>query len=163
MGSWSVEEIMALLRTTVDRVPDLVAGATAAELAPTPYDAEAWSLAAVMAHLRACNDVLGGAMVRILREDHPSWRARSPRAWQVTSGYHDVGFGPLFDAFAADRAELVGVLDGVPAVDWKRTATVSVPPNRRDERSVRYYGEWLAQHEGTHLKDMARRRAARGT
>ncbi|HEX2626713.1 MAG TPA: DinB family protein [Candidatus Limnocylindrales bacterium] len=163
MGSWSVEEIMALLRTTVDRVPDLVAGATAAELAPTPYDAEAWSLAAVMAHLRACNDVLGGAMVRILREDHPSWRAGSPRAWQVKSGYHQLAFNELFAAFAKDRSELLAALDGVSAADWDRTATVAVPPNRRDERSVRYYGEWLAQHEGTHLKDMARRRAARGT
>lgn len=161
-GMLEVDEIMAILRSTVDRVTELTADATPAELAPAGYDAPDWSVAAVMAHLRACNDVLGGCMDRIIREDHPAWRASSPRAWQAKSGYHALAFGPLYAAFATERAELLHALEPVPASDWERTATVTVPPNRISERSLRYYGDWLAQHEGTHVKDLARRQQARG-
>ena len=161
--AWTVDEIMATLRTTVERVANLTADAGPDELAPVAYGDPSWSIAAVMAHLRACNDVLGGAMLRILREDHAAWRASSPRGWQAKSGYPELGFEPLFEAFAKDRAALLAVLDAEPAASWERTATVTVPPNRVDERSTRYYGEWLAQHEGTHLKDLARRQADRRT
>ncbi|HYK95846.1 MAG TPA: DinB family protein [Candidatus Dormibacteraeota bacterium] len=157
---WTVAEIMAILRTTVDRVEELTATASSAELAPAGYDDD-WSIAAVLAHLLACNDVLGGAMLRILAEDHPSWRASSPRAWQVKSGYHDRAFDTLFAAFRKGRAQLLEVLEVQAPEAWERTATVIVPPNRVDERSVRYYGEWLAQHEGTHVKDLGRRSKAR--
>jgi hypothetical protein len=161
-GMLDVDEIMAILRTTVDRVTELTADASPAELAPAGFAAPDWSIAAVMAHLRACNDVLGRCMVQILREDHPAWRASSPRAWQAKSGYHELAFAPLFEAFTRERAELLDVLEPVPASGWNRTATVTVPPGRAAERSVRYYGDWLAQHESTHVQDLARRQQARG-
>lgn len=157
---WAVDEIMGTLRTTVGRIDALTVDATPDELAPAGYDDD-WSIAAVMAHLLACNDVLGGAMRRIIAEDQPSWRASSPRAWQSKSGYRDLGFDQLFKGFRTGRAELLTVLDAQPADAWERMATVAVPPNRSDQRSVRYYGEWLAQHEGTHVKDLARRSKAR--
>ena len=55
-----VDEIMTILRTTVGRLGELTADARPRELEPTGYG-EDWSVAAVLAHLRACNDVLGGA------------------------------------------------------------------------------------------------------
>jgi DinB superfamily len=155
-----VDEIMTILRTTVGRLGELTADALPRELEPTGYGEE-WSIAAVLAHLRACNDVLGGAMVRIVREDHPSWRAGNPRTWQVKSGYHDLPFGTNLDAFTTGRADLLAVLEPLPVTAWDRTATVAVPPGKTYERSVQYYGDWLAQHEGTHVKDLARRQAAR--
>ena len=151
---------MAIVRTTVDHLRDLTADAAAEELEPTAYDHE-WSIAAVLAHLRACNDVLGGAMLRILREEQPAWAASSPRAWQAKSGYHDLPFAANVEAFAKGRSELLDVLEPLSAEAWERTATVTVPPKKVYERSVRYYGAWLAQHEGTHVKDLARRQAAR--
>jgi hypothetical protein len=156
-----VGEIMAILRTTVGRLPELVADAKPEEQEPSGYNEKHWSLAAVLAHLRACNDVLGGAMVRILDEDHPAWAASSPRAWQAKSGYHDLSFEANFAAFAEGRRGLLERLERLAAGDWDRAAVVRVPPGKVYERSVRYYGAWLAQHEGTHLKDLARRRAAR--
>ena len=154
-----VEEIMAILRSTVGRIEELTADAPPAELQPTAYD-DSWSIAAVLAHLRACNDVLGGAMLRIVREEQPAWRAASPRAWQSKSGYHDLGFAPNFEAFRRGRAELLAVLEDVAEGDWDdRTATVTVPPKLVSERSIRYYGAWLAQHERTHVKDLMRRQA----
>jgi hypothetical protein len=157
-----VDEIMSILRTTMDRLIRLTGDALPAELKPVPYTATTWSIAAVVAHLRACNDVLGGAMLRILREDHPSWRATSPRTWQARSRYHDEAFEPSLAALAAGREDLLVALEAAPLEAWDRTAMVSVPPKQRLERSVRYYGDWLAQHERTHLKDLERRRAAAG-
>lgn len=155
-----VDAIRAILRSTIARLEELTVDALPQELEPSGYRDD-WSIAAVLAHLRACNDVLGGAMLRILREDHPSWVARSPRGWQAKSGYHDLAFGANIEAFAKGRADLLAVLEPLAAEAWDRTATVTVPPNKQYERSVQYYGDWLAQHEGTHLKDLARRHAAR--
>lgn len=100
------EEIFGILRTSVDRISELAIDALPSELEPAGY-AEAWSIPAVVAHLRACNDVLGGAMLRIIREDRPAWRAASPRRWQAKSGYHDLAFAPVFDLFAKSRNELL--------------------------------------------------------
>jgi hypothetical protein len=160
-GMLNRDDIMEILRTSVGRIGELTADATPAELVPAGYDDEEWSIPAVMAHLLACNDVLGGAMLRIIREDHPAWRASSPRAWQAKSGYHEWTLDRLIEAFAKGRAQLLSALDGLPDAAWERTATVKVPPNRVGERSVTYYGDWLAQHERTHVKDLARRQAAR--
>ena len=154
----AVDEIMAILRSTVGRIDELARAVSPPELEPAGYKDE-WSITAVVAHLRACNDVLGGAMLRIVREDHPAWRATSPRTWQAKSGYHDWQFGPSFEAFSKGRGELLAVLEFLPPAAWERTATVKVPPANVYERSTRYYGDWLAQHERTHVKDLERRRA----
>ena len=156
-----VDEIMSILRTSVERLADVTADLGSDELRPTGYSEQWWSTAAVVAHLRACNDELGGSMLRIIREEQPAWTARSPRSWQAKSGYHDLTFEVNVDAFAAGRDALLKILEPLPRAAWDRTARVRVPPKNVFERSVRYYGAWLAQHEGTHLKDLARRQEAR--
>ena len=37
-------------------------------------ETDAWSVNDVLAHLRACHDVLGGSILRIVAEDRPRWR-----------------------------------------------------------------------------------------
>jgi hypothetical protein len=156
-----VVEIMAIIRAGVGRLEEIAAGAAASELDPAGYHDE-WTIAAVLAHLRACNDVLGGAMLRIIREDHPAWTAQSPRTWQAKSGYHQVAFELNLEAFRTGRADLLVALEPLPVDEWERTATVKVPPGKLSERSTHYYGDWLAQHERTHLEDLERRRAPLG-
>lgn len=39
---------------------------------------------------------------------------------------------------------------------WDRTATVWVPPGVVYEYSLLYYGDWMARHERSHLRHMAR-------
>ncbi len=110
----------------------------------------------VLAHLRACHDVLGGNMLRIIAEDHPSWKGMSPRTWQQKTDYHEWSFGPAFDVFARQRAELLAVLEPLPPDAWDRTATVIDMVGRANECSVRYYGDWMAGHERAHLKKLPR-------
>ena len=61
----------------------------------------------MLAHLRASHDVLGGSILRILREDTPSWRRLSPRAWMRKTDYPTWAFEPAFAAFTAQRTELL--------------------------------------------------------
>jgi hypothetical protein len=149
------DEIMPILRTTVPRIEELTADLTDEQLHASPQPGE-WSLAVVLAHLRACNDTLGGNMRRILTEDHPAWRAMSPRTWQTKSGYNEWQFRPAFDDFKIKRAELLELLDATPTENWSRTATVKVPPNKVYEYDVWYYADWLAGHERSHVRAMER-------
>lgn len=150
----TVEATIDILRTTVPRLEELTAGVPRDRLhAVTGYG---WSVNDQLAHLRACHDVLGGNMLRIVREDHPSWNAMSPRTWQERTDYFSWDFGPAFTAFRKQRSELLEVLDGLPAAAWERTAMVTAPPNTRYEYSVLFYGDWMARHERGHLGHMAR-------
>ena len=149
----TVDQILAILPETVPRLTALTDGLRSADL-HRPPEPGSWSVNDVLAHLRACNDVLGGAARRILEEDHPAWRAMSPRTWQRKSGYHDWSFPEALSAFRQQRAELLDLLLPLPEAAWQRTATVTVPPKSVYERSVLYYGNWLASHERAHLRSL---------
>ncbi len=72
---------MEILRATVPRLEELTRGVPQKWLSTvTGYG---WSVNDQLAHLRACHDVLGGNMLRIVREDHPAWKGMNPRAWQT--------------------------------------------------------------------------------
>ena len=153
-GDLSVGEVMEILTTTVPRLEELTRDVQEQRLyTVTEYG---WSVNDQLAHLRACHDVLGGNMLRIIREDHPAWKGMSPRTWQKRTDYFDWKFPPAFDVFREQRAELLEVLEPLPPEAWERTATVSVPPNQVYEYSARYYGDWMARHERGHLGHMAR-------
>jgi hypothetical protein len=76
-GDLSVGEIMEILTTTVPRLEELTRGVPQQRLyTVTDYG---WSVNDQLAHLRACHDVLGGNMLRIISEDRPAWKGMSPR------------------------------------------------------------------------------------
>lgn len=150
----TIEQTMEILRTTVPRLEELTRGIPEERAyAVTDYG---WSVNDQLAHLRACHDVLGGNMLRIIREDHPAWKGMAPAAWQKRSRYFEWKFAPAFEAFRAQRGELLEVLEPLPPEAWQRTATVTVPPNKTYEYSALYYGDWMARHERGHLKHIAR-------
>ena len=145
---------MEILRTSVPTLDELTRGVPQKRLITvTDYG---WSVNDQLAHLRACHDVLGGNMLRIVREDHPAWKGMSPRTWQERTDYFEWKFPQAFEAFRAQRAELLEVLDPLPAGAWERTATVWAPPGVVYEYSLLYYGDWMARHERSHLQHMAR-------
>ena len=151
----TVEEIMAILPETPSRLADLTDGLTSAQLrfAPEP---DAWPVSVILAHLRACSDILGGNMLRILAEDQPTWKAMNPRTWQTRVDYDEWALRDTLEAFTKQRTELLSVLQPLRPEDWERTARVGVPPNKWFDYSTRYYGDWLAGHERAHLKWLPR-------
>ena len=108
------------------------------------------------AHLRACHDVLGGSILRILAEDRPAWRRMSPRTWMRKTDYPDWEFGRALAAFERQRAELLAVLGPLPPDAWLRTAAVTERVGGTVPRSAQYYGDWLAGHERVHWTQLER-------
>ena len=144
---------MAILPGTVPRLAELTDRLSPAVLhsAPAP---DSWSVNDVLAHLRACHDVLGGNVLRILAEDHPSWKGMSPRAWQRRTDYHDWAFEPAFEVFTRQRTELLAVVEPLSPEAWERTATVTGMVGERYEYSAQYYASWMADHERVHLEQL---------
>jgi hypothetical protein len=151
----TVDEIMAILPETPRRISEMTTGLTPGQLHTAP-EVDAWSVNDVLAHLRACHDVLGGSVLRILAEDHPTWKGMSPRAWIKKTDYREWDFAPAFEAFTTQRAGLLAVIEPLPPDAWERTATVTGMVGETYERSARYFADWMAGHERVHWKHIAR-------
>jgi len=152
--SLTPEQVLTLLAAAPPRLAALTSDLAPAQLRTAPT-LDAWSANEVLAHLRACADVWGGCIVAMLAEDRPTLRAINPRTWIKRTNYLDLDFRPSFDAFAAQRAELLAVLEPLPPGDWARAATVT-GAGKVLERTVLFYARWLAGHERPHLKQVER-------
>jgi hypothetical protein len=149
----TVEEIMVILPETPRRLAALTDGLTPTELRASPGP-DAWSVGYVLAHLRACHDVLGGNILRIVAEDTPTWKRESPRSWIRKTDYPEWEFAPAFTAFKEQRTELLKVLEPLPSDGWGRFAMVTERGGEAEERTVLYYGNWLAEHERAHWEHL---------
>ena len=150
----TIEENMALLAEAPARIVALTDGLTAVELVTPPEQGE-WSARDVLGHLRACSDMWGGYIVKILIEDHPTFKAVNPTTWIKSTDYLEQEFRPSLEAFTAQLEELVAVLEPLPPEAWLRTATVTGAGKAR-ERSVQMYARWLANHEQSHMRQIKR-------
>lgn len=147
--SLTVEEVLALLAAAPGRIAAAAAPLSARQLR-TPPAAGEWSVTGVLAHLRACADVWGGAIATILAADAPVLRAIDPRRFMERTDYPNAAFAASFAAYAGQRGELLARLDRLEFDGWWRAATVT-GAGRPLERTVHFYAQWLARHERTHL------------
>jgi len=152
--SLTTEQVLTLLAETPPRIAALTDGLAPAQLRATP-DHDAWSANDVLAHLRACADVWGNCIAAMIAEDEPTLRAVNPRTWINSTDYLDLEFRRSLRTFAAQRAELLAVLQPLPPEDWSRAATVT-GAGKVLERTVLFYAQWLARHERPHVKQVER-------
>jgi hypothetical protein len=150
----TIEHNLTMLATTPARLADLTEGLPSAQLL-TPPEPGAWCARDVLAHLRACADMWGKCIALILSEDRPTFKAVNPTSWIKQTDYLEQEFHPSLQAFTAQRAELLAVLQPLPRAAWLRTATVTGAGKPR-ERSVHTYAQWLANHEQSHIKQIER-------
>ena len=149
-----IELLVAGLADTPRRIADLAAGRGDVELRSRPSE-EAWSAREILAHLRACADVWGKAIDRMLAENGPTIRHLSPRSWIRKTDYLETEFWPALESFAEQRRMLVEALSGLDPLGWSRTATVTSPGNRRSA-TVLTYAERMRDHELRHLDQLRR-------
>jgi uncharacterized damage-inducible protein DinB len=145
---------MSMLAETPPRIAALTAGLSLAQLRAAPNDGE-WSANDVLAHLRSCADVWGNSVRVIIGQDTPTIRAVNPRTWIDKTDYLEQEFQPLLHAFAAQRTELLAVLEPLAPEEWSRAATVT-GAGKPLLRTVLSYAEWLATHERPHVKQIER-------
>lgn len=152
--SASIEKVVTVLSETPKRLAALTTGLTPVQLRATPGQNE-WSANDVLAHLRACADVWGGCILRIVAEERPTLRAVNPRAWIDSTDYPTLEFRPSLRTFIKQRDELLEVLDRLLNKSWSRSATVT-GAGAPLERSVLDYAERLARHERAHVRQVER-------
>ncbi len=153
-----IQQVLTALGEQPRRLTALTAGLAPAQLQTRPRPDE-WSLNDILAHLRSCADMWGQAIATILAEDHPTIRAVNPTTWIKQTNYPELEFRPSLRAFTRQRAKLLAVLEPLPPGAWSRSATVK-GAGKPIERTVLAYAQWLARHERSHLKHIARRVAA---
>ncbi len=148
------EQVLTILVATPQRIAALTADLLPTQLRAAPAP-DAWSANDVLAHLRACADMWGNCIARMLSEDRPTLRAVDPRTWIEETDYRKQEFQPSFHAFATQRTALLAVLAPLPPAGWSRAATVT-GAGKPLERTVLFYARWLARHERTHVKQIER-------
>jgi hypothetical protein len=150
----TIEEILTRLTEQPKEIAALTGGLARPRLHRAPSRGE-WSVNDVLAHLRSCADMWGKYMATIIAEDRPTIRAMNPTTWIKSTNYPELEFAPSFRAFAKQRAELLARLRPLPKAAWSRTATVT-GAGRPRQRTVLEYAQWLANHERTHVRHIAR-------
>jgi len=149
-----IEQTLTMLRSAPDRIQEMTAGLSPEQLraGPGPED---WSVVEVLAHIRACADVWGGCIARMLAEDHPTIRAIDPRTWMRDTDYPNLEFQPSFAAFTKQRADLMATLEQLSSDQWPRKATMT-GSGKPIDRTLQSFAERLAIHERPHLKQINR-------
>ncbi len=109
----------------------------------------------MLAHLRACADMWGNCIAVIIAEDKPTIRAVNPTTWIKKTDYLEQEFQPSLQAFPAQRAERLAVLNPLAPKAWSRMATVT-GAGKPLVRTVLSYAQWLANHERPHIKQIER-------
>jgi uncharacterized damage-inducible protein DinB len=79
-SQYETKETLAMLSETLEYMKALVSGIDPSALHTKP-DADTWSMNDILAHLRACSDVWGKSIARMLNEDNPTTRYVSPRTY----------------------------------------------------------------------------------
>ena len=148
----TVDEVLTLLAETAPRISELTTGLQPAQLRFAVQDE--WSANDVLAHLRACADVWGGCMLSIIGGTQ-TLRAVNPTKWINQTDYRQQDFRPSLRSFAAQRADLLAVLKTLPPDSWSRSAAVTGAGSVL-QRTVVFYGRWMAGHERAHVKQVAR-------
>jgi hypothetical protein len=148
------DRILVLLEEAPGRIAAATSGIPEERLRARPAD-DGWSATEILAHLRACSDVWGGSIERIVLEDHPTIRAINPRTWIRDTDYLARAFRPSLRAYTRQRTDLLVLLERLPPEGWSRGGTFT-GAGRPLERTVHTEADAIARHERSHLTQIAR-------
>jgi hypothetical protein len=149
-----IPTVLQTLAATPKEIARLARGRTAAALHRKPAP-DAWSAQEIVAHLRACAEVWGGSIRRMLAEDRPTIRYVSPRGWIKKTDFLDQDFSDSLTAFAEERAALLKTLKQLRPIDWSRSATFTGTTLGR-HATVLGYATRIGDHELRHLDQIRR-------
>jgi hypothetical protein len=125
-----------------------VAGVDSAELHRVPAG-EDWSVNYILAHLRACVDVWGETIERMLLEYEPVLIYLSPRTWIRRTDYYSLDFELSFSIFKAEREMLVTKLQSLTFEDWQRGSKI-----KERRHTIFSQVRRMALHEQVHCEQI---------
>lgn len=149
-----IELVLETLASTPKKIARIARGHDDLQLHRQPA-ADAWSARDIVAHLRACADVWGRSIDRMIQEDHPTIRYVSPRGWIKKTSYLDQDFRVVLRGLTDARTALLDTLSGLDTAGWSRRATFTGTTLGRDA-TVLLYARRIADHEVHHLEQLRR-------
>ncbi len=150
----TIDQVLTQLAEQPKTIAALTSDLPRARLHCSPSRGE-WSLNDVLGHLRSCSDMWGNYIAVIIDEGQPTIRAMNPTTWIKSTNYPELEFADSFRAYTKQRVELLAFLRLLQRSAWSRSATVT-GAGRPRERTELEYARWLANHERSHLKQLAR-------
>ena len=142
------------LSDTPKQIARIARGRSALQLHRKPAP-DAWSARDIVAHLRACAEVWGRSIDRMLTEHHPTIRYVSPRGWIKRTNYLEQSFRDSLRELSQDRVGLIETLSALDANGWSRRATFTGTTSGRDA-TVLGYARRIVDHELRHLDQLRR-------
>jgi hypothetical protein len=143
-----IEDVLNLLAETPQRLATASGTFENSRLQFKP-DKESWSANDILAHLRACADVWGKSIERMLAEDNPTLSHISPRTWVRKTDYPELAFHESLQAFVRQRAELLDTLKKLDVEGWSRGAII-----KGRTHTVFSQAQRLAHHENIHCEQI---------
>lgn len=143
-----IENYLKLLEETPRRLTRLTKSFDEARLQQRIVK-ENWSVNDILAHLRACADVWGDSIERMLAEENPTVPYRLPRQWIKKTDYPQLPFHESLQVFTAQRKKLLKALKRLSIEDWSRAATI-----KGREHTVFAQVRRMAKHEDVHCEQV---------
>lgn len=119
----SIEDILGILEETPVRFSAVSRGRSQEQLHHRP-DPNSWSVNEVLAHLRACADVWGFDIDRMLAQDAPTLLFRHPNDRLGETDYPELDFETSLAAYCEQREEFLLKLKSLEIKDWHRGAEI---------------------------------------
>ncbi|MCB9135900.1 MAG: DinB family protein [Anaerolineales bacterium] len=146
----NINHILALLRQGPICLENATRGIDAKHLSLRTEE-EPWSVGDILAHLRACSDVWGDSIMKMLTQENPVQRYVSPRSLLRKPEYTDPPFETALESFAQARKNLLKMLEGLDEASWARSGTFTGTSPRARDQTVFSYAERIVNHEQDHL------------
>lgn len=119
-GSRRIEELVAALAASPDRVASVIEGATDADLDREPAAGE-WTARTILAHLRDDEFMVMRLRIeRIAVEDRPALAPFDEGAWAASRWRGADGRDALIEGFRVQRAATVAILERLSEAEWRR-------------------------------------------
>jgi len=112
---------------------------------------EPWSINDILIHLRVCSDVWGATIMKMLSEDNPTQRYKSPRSFMKKPKYQGPGFTDGLESYIQGRKKLVKVLTVLDDAGWSRPGTYTGTTPRHRNQTVLSLAQRMVDHEQPHL------------
>jgi hypothetical protein len=149
-----IRAVLTILSETPRKIAQITEGLNERRLQRRP-EVDAWSAQEIVAHLRACAEVWGRSIDRMLAEDRPTIRYVSPRGWIKKTDYLQQTFHETLRGFSERRGVLVATLRALSSNSWTRGATFTGTSLGR-AGTVLSYASRIADHEVRHLDQLRR-------
>ena len=143
---YALEHSEATLRAMLEHVDDAILSC------PGPNNTP--SLKEVLGHLNDMNFVFCERARLILDTDHPELPSAHPPKLMAASHYRKRDIRAILNAFHESRVDCLMMLRGLTSAAWHRTAYHVV----YGEINLLHQGNWMVNHERTHLIEMAQLR-----